>query len=1069
MGGEITWNCLGNGQFQFELKLFRDCSGQTPNNTEYLRVYNHPSLDQIEVSLVENNDLSPSCNGISFDCSSSSGNATEEYVYRSNPLTISGTPPAEGFIFTFNECCRNANLTNIPNAGVAGMTLRAVMYSFNNQDVSVCFDSSPTFNYIPSTVFCSGDEISINHQAFDSDLDSLVYFLANPMDTLGTASCPIYKLEEPCVNILEFNTGYSTDSPLPDVSIHPDNVPLTLDEQVGEMSFASRTTGRFITVIGLKSYKCGQLVSEVFREVQLVVMNCSAGNDLPTLKVNNQDYTRNIYYDTVEVGDLVNIDLAFYDDDKTGGFGQVLSFEASGNQFGSGFINPSSGCTNGECAVLTNIGLTSEDSLKTSFSWQTSCNHVSNSGSCENLYNTYTFHITAKDDFCPLPGERSVTLAITVKPKDYASSSSLTCVSSDQQGSNFLEWTESVDNESSFDSYGINFSTDLNSSFQQTPLSNINQVQYEHVGINIGVSSEVYYYLAVNTGCHGLKQYLSDTISNVVLSNTLLGNNIINLTWNQPYHSSLQTNNIDYILERKIGLNSWLKIDTVSALSYIDTVGVCGENVSYRLLYTIGTCQNESTETSAFLSDDLVPNVLQLDSLSYNNNDELILGWQESMDEDVKGYIVYLFNGTVWNPYDTIFGKDSTFYNAGTSIGSSGIEKLRLAPMDSCENTAAMGDIHESLYLSGITDKCDETLSLDWEPYVGWPSDSIQLIGSKDGGQDSVYVTMYSESEYVLSGLINESQYCFYLRAYGNGRSTRSNNLCININWLKRPDLHYLANVSVDSSNQIILELLTDRTASFTHYEVFHGKSTDDFELFEIIPKVDTSYYRIIDDENDPLLGSHYYFIVGVDSCGNSSDTTLIARTIDFTTRMNRSGRVEINFSSYINWENDVLTYRILREVEGIPGVDVFMEISGGQDSMSVIDDNFYPTQVCYTVEASENPGSLNFTGLSYSMQSCTDSYIPDVFVENAFSPNADGINDLFRYPSIGLSSSDYQLVVYNRSGQVVFESNTIDEAWDGNTQAGNPAQLGVYIYYLKAISEGGATVEKMGHITLVR
>ena len=62
VGGEITWECLGNGQFQFQLKLFRDCSGQSPNNSEQLKVFNHPSISQIQVDLVQSNDLSPTCN-----------------------------------------------------------------------------------------------------------------------------------------------------------------------------------------------------------------------------------------------------------------------------------------------------------------------------------------------------------------------------------------------------------------------------------------------------------------------------------------------------------------------------------------------------------------------------------------------------------------------------------------------------------------------------------------------------------------------------------------------------------------------------------------------------------------------------------------------------------------------------------------------------------------------------------------------------------------------------------------------------------------------------------------------
>ena len=93
-------------------------------------------------------------------------------------------------------------------------------------------------------------------------------------------------------------------------------------------------------------------------------------------------------------------------------------------------------------------------------------------------------------------------------------------------------------------------------------------------------------------------------------------------------------------------------------------------------------------------------------------------------------------------------------------------------------------------------------------------------------------------------------------------------------------------------------------------------------------------------------------------------------------------------------------------------------------------------------------------------------------FIPNAFTPNDDGVDDIFRMRVKG----DMHIVVfsvYNRFGQVVYtETNTddLDKGWNGKFNGIN-ADLGVYYYYAKIIcgNKGNNTVELKGDVTLVR
>lgn len=84
----------------------------------------------------------------------------------------------------------------------------------------------------------------------------------------------------------------------------------------------------------------------------------------------------------------------------------------------------------------------------------------------------------------------------------------------------------------------------------------------------------------------------------------------------------------------------------------------------------------------------------------------------------------------------------------------------------------------------------------------------------------------------------------------------------------------------------------------------------------------------------------------------------------------------------------------------------------------------------------------------------------------NAFSPNNDNVNDFFG-PIYSGNITDYNIEIYNRWGQLVFETNKLDKAWDGTLE--NEVQpLGAYVYVMTA-SLNSKSLVKQGSFILVR
>ncbi len=89
------------------------------------------------------------------------------------------------------------------------------------------------------------------------------------------------------------------------------------------------------------------------------------------------------------------------------------------------------------------------------------------------------------------------------------------------------------------------------------------------------------------------------------------------------------------------------------------------------------------------------------------------------------------------------------------------------------------------------------------------------------------------------------------------------------------------------------------------------------------------------------------------------------------------------------------------------------------------------------------------------------------LFFPNAFTPDGDGVNDLFG--PVSSSVNEFHMLIFDRWGHVVFESNDINTQWDGTVTGGGLATTGVYVYKYRAKGHYYEANEKYGHVTLVR
>lgn len=91
------------------------------------------------------------------------------------------------------------------------------------------------------------------------------------------------------------------------------------------------------------------------------------------------------------------------------------------------------------------------------------------------------------------------------------------------------------------------------------------------------------------------------------------------------------------------------------------------------------------------------------------------------------------------------------------------------------------------------------------------------------------------------------------------------------------------------------------------------------------------------------------------------------------------------------------------------------------------------------------------------------------IYVPNAFTPDGDGVNDFWGPVMQGFDEEDYTLFVFNRWGEIIFESHYQGIMWDGTTK-GQAVKQDVYVWKILAKqATDGAKKEYVGHVTLLR
>lgn len=288
IGGEITYECLGNNQYEFTMKIYRDCqsdgalfdSQPGANTVATITIYKDEStiphipsfaLAAPIITMIPP-DISNPCLIIPNDV------CVQEGIYTFT-LTLPNDP--KGYHIVYQRCCRNSSITNILEPESTGATYTIEIPPAAQQTSAGCVNDSPTFNNFPPIIICANEPIDFDHSATDPDGDQLVYKFCSPKKGGGTfginpledASAPNGVAPDPDSPPPFENVNFiaPTYGPLKPMAGDPQ---VTINSATGLITGVPTTLGQFVVGVCVEEYRNGQLLGVVRRDFQFNVESC---------------------------------------------------------------------------------------------------------------------------------------------------------------------------------------------------------------------------------------------------------------------------------------------------------------------------------------------------------------------------------------------------------------------------------------------------------------------------------------------------------------------------------------------------------------------------------------------------------------------------------------------------------------------------------------------------------------------------------------------------------------------------------------------------------------------------
>jgi gliding motility-associated-like protein len=478
-------------------------------------------------------------------------------------------------------------------------------------------------------------------------------------------------------------------------------------------------------------------------------------------------------------------------------------------------------------------------------------------------------------------------------------------------------------------------------------------------------------------------------------------------------------------------------------------------------------------ERYAFVRDTMPHKNPKMLSVSVSNNTSVEIKHKKSNEDGFKSYIVYrrLPDGRLMTVREST-NRNDTFLVEGGLNTLNNVYCYTVVEKNTCEYTGRADDslFHCTIDVVGTPDINASIVT--WNAYYGWDAVNKYEIYRKSeqfGGDFAKIGEVPGDSlKFIDTSMLCRSAFFYRILAYDKFSNEVSwSDTCrvmpIYINNVPAPEF-LLSSILDNRSVELYWNSPLNSRNAIVKYEI--ERSVGDQNNYQLLTSIGIGARNYwIDSKNIDVNSNNYYYrIRALDLCGDWSDYGHFTRPVLLKSTVADDFKPLLYWTHYKKWEEGVLFYEIQQLVSG-----QFIKIGEtltGDDTVfihhDVVYNCFYPYE--YRVVAVKNTNDYN---LYRSYSNNTDlEFSPKIYTPNAFSPNGDGLNDVYEVKGIFVKSIN--LKIFNRWGEKLHETNDCMPTWDGiYRDAMSPD--GVYVAIIEAIGIDNKVYRYKTSLTLIK
>ncbi len=530
------------------------------------------------------------------------------------------------------------------------------------------------------------------------------------------------------------------------------------------------------------------------------------------------------------------------------------------------------------------------------------------------------------------------------------------------------------------------------------------------------------------------------------------------------------------------GINFTL-LGQTSTNNYTNIIeGICDPtDLYYYVEFTSDNCTFRSmTSSVSEMSDNTAPEDPIFEYVTINEDGYAVLNWAPVNASDIAGYQIEVKTGFTYEEHastgivnsftDDLVG-NLYFKNPCDTIVSYVLKAVDQCGNTSAQNVYAPTSIHNTIWFRvDLETNCNRKATFTWNRYNNmnppvssyqiWRSqnNSVEIVGTINVDGSGPEEFTFTDPEILKSG----EQYTYHISTKSEG-SDKSSSSC-RVDVVPDPELlnaFDLDNVTV-FNNEFIQLIGNGEPAEFINEVAIYRSNTSAVDLKPLMNSSWDSPGMIIPETSANVNDSAYYYqIVALDACGFPMDSSTIFRSIYLQLEDMGEGNVRLNWNAFEGWDDNSFDYAIFRLTDGM--IDAGFPWYDTALVYNDVDPGPQTGRITYYVEATRDDEVKSRSN---------EVLLPgeaEIALPNAFKPDSDyEINRIFLPIVKNVEPSSYLFTIYNRWGQLVFETNDPSQGWDGSRN-GSISPGGIYAYLVTYSDYNGNTFQQRGAVTLLR